>query len=143
MSLIRKEALIAYLPENIKAIIPEPVPATEAETRGMGLETILGGKLKVFSTLIANIDAEAMERQRLSRSVSADIQQHYSYLKTRLYETGLWPMGASRQIEQRRSFQERQLDELNRENRVEEVECWKDLAKLNTERRMWLKQYGE
>ena len=35
----------------------------------MGLETILGGKLKVFSTLIANIDAEAMERQRLSRSV--------------------------------------------------------------------------
>ncbi len=52
-------------------------------------------------------------------------------------------MGASRQIEQRRSFQERQLDELNRENRVEEVECWKDLAKLNTERRMWLKQYGE
>ncbi len=69
MSLIRKEALIAHLPENIKAIIPEPVPATEAETGGMGLEMILGGKLKVFSTLIANIDAEAMERQRLSRSV--------------------------------------------------------------------------
>ena len=109
----------------------------------MGLETILGGKLKVFSTLIANIDAEAMERQRLSRSVSADIQQHYSYLKTMLYETGLWPMGASRQIEQRRSSLEKQLDELNKENRAEEVECWKDLAKLNTERRMWLKQYGE
>ena len=59
MSLIRKEALIAYLPENIKAIIPEPVPAAEAWTRGMGLKTILGGKPKVFSTPIANIDAEA------------------------------------------------------------------------------------
>ena len=77
MSLIRKEALIAHLPENIKAIIPEPVPAAEAVTRGMGLKTIPGGKPKVFSSPIANIDAEAMERQRLSRSVSADIQQHY------------------------------------------------------------------
>ena len=109
----------------------------------MGLEMILGGKLKVFSTLIADIDVEAGERQRLSRNLAAEIQQQYSYLKTKLYETGLWPMGANRQIEQRRSFLEKQLDELNKENRSEEIECWKDLAKLNTERRMWLKQYGE
>ncbi len=70
MSLIRKEALIAYRPENIETIIPEPVPATEAETGGMGLEMILGGKLKVFSTLIADIDVEAGERQRLSRNLA-------------------------------------------------------------------------
>lgn len=119
------------------------MPAVNTESEGMSLETVLGGKLKVFSTLIADIDVEAEQRRRLSRSVFAEIQQQYSYLKTKLYETDHWPVNASRQIEQRRSSLEKQLDELNKENRAEDIECWKDIAKLNTERRMWLKQYGE
>lgn len=107
------------------------------------IDTFVGGKLKVLSTLIAEIGAEIDERERLRQRIIDDNRIHYFYLKTKLLALEQWPIGGIRPIEQRRSALEMQLDQLNKDAREAQTICFQDIAKLTVERRTWLKQYGD
>lgn len=69
--------------------------------------------------------------------------QQYLYLKTKLMALYTWPVGANRNIEQRRLSLEGILDVLKREGRNEEVKCTEEIARLKTELWRWLKEYLE
>ena len=62
-------------------------------------------------------------------------------MKTKLFEVYSWELGKVRNVEQRCSGLEKQLDELNKQKRQEQVECWRDIAELKTEFRTFFKQY--
>jgi hypothetical protein len=107
------------------------------------LEDLLQEKVGTLSDTLSQIEHDIKSRQHLSQYLLADISQHYSYLKTKLYDLDNWQFGRNRSIETRRSKLEAQLDALNQEKRQEQLQCWRDTAQLTKEFRDWFKQYRD
>lgn len=105
------------------------------------LERLLLEKVEALSSILRQVSSEAGGRAQLSTRIIGDIEQQYCYLKTKLFDLYSWELGRVRNVEQRRSGLEKQLDELNKQKRQEQVECWRDIAELKREFRTWLKQY--
>ena len=134
------EALLAYpLPRSIKSDSQDFANRTEPNA----LETLLLEKAGGLGFILTQIESEALSRRVLSVKLAAEIDRYYRYLKTKLYELDVFPLGGSRAVESRRSSLEAQLDKLNEERRKEHVQCWQDRAKLGTEWRTWFKQYAD
>lgn len=133
------DSLLEYAPSRSPdyfAIPPEP----ESDEAG-SLEDLLADKVRALWNILGQIEREIQGRKDLSGDIIYRISQHYCYLKTKLYELDIWPLGASRSIENRRSGLEKQLDTLNQEQRREQVQRWQDIALLKKEFREWFKQY--
>lgn len=137
------DTLLNYRSAGDRSLVFETRPAVGEATPDTTIDNFVGGKLKILSTLIADIDAEIDQRQRLVREIIDDNRTHYFYLKTKLFALDHWPIGGIRPIEQRRSALEKQLDDLNKQAREARMVGFQDIAKLTTERRTWLKQYGD
>lgn len=125
-----------------------PVPTTNNqhkshESKTASLEDLLASKVQSLSAILAHVQKSIVHRKALSERVLAQIDQHYLYLKTKLFEVDSWPVGGVRAIEQRRGSLEKQLDTLNQEGRKEQVQCWQDTANLETELRRWFKEYAD
>jgi len=128
-----------------RARLDEPGPAVEiaSERNGDTIGSFLLGKLGCLDDLIADIDADVVTRDVLFANVTCRIYQHYCYLKSKLYEMHDFPVSSNRALEMRRTGLEKQLDGLLQEHRAEQIERFKDVAKLKTERRDWKKQRAD
>lgn len=120
------------------------LPAVRKDSEeSVSLESIIVGKSQALAAILGDIAKEIGKREILSAKVVELIDQHYCYLKTKLYETDLWPLGHNRAIENRRSKLEQQLDALLQEKRMEHVKCWQDISRLKSEFRTWFKQHSD
>jgi len=126
---------------NLEKTTKEKKETTEENTPPDSLENILNEKVQCLSSILAQINHDITSRGGLSQNVIYRIYQHYLYLKTKLYELSQWEFGSSRNVEQRRSNLEKQLDTLKQEKRQEQVQCWQDIVSLKKELRNWFKQY--
>ncbi len=104
---------------------------------------MLGRKMDGLACILADIERDIEARNALSRDVIDRIYRHYLYVKEYLLRLYDWPVNGVRAIEMRRSALEKQLDALKQEKRKEQVECWKDTAKLKEEFRRWFKDYND
>lgn len=135
------EGLLAY--SAIHANTSYSVNQESSETQADSLETLLTEKISCLSNILAQIQQDMQSRRALSGTVMQHIDQHYCYLKTKLFELYTWALGRSRSIEQRRSSLEKQLDALDQEKRLELVKSWQDIEGLKKEFRQWFKQYRD
>lgn len=135
--------LPSYLPEGNTSKEPRRDFPKEAGKEAVSLESIIVGKTQTFAAILGDIAREIGKRETLSVEVIENIDQHYRYLKTKLYETDLWPLGHNRAIEIRRSKLEQQLDTLLQERRQEQVKCCQDISRLKSEFRTWFKQHSD
>ena len=107
------------------------------------METLLLEKVGSFTKILGQIKTDIQNRKILSKEIIYRIYQHYFYLKSYLFGIDQWGIGVSRDIEQRRTSLEQQLNQLKHEKRQEQILCWKDTANLNEEFRKWFKQYAD
>lgn len=134
------EALLEYSPPEI-ADYPPLVEIPDDENLSTSLDALLGDKVTCLSNILAQIERDIHSREALSDQLFHHIEQHYCYLKTKLFELYTWTMGRNRSIEGRRSSLEKQLDALHQEKRLEQVKSWQDIESLKKEWRNWFKQY--
>lgn len=134
------DALLTYPVETASPIDTE---RSGAVSSGDALDSFLGRKADGLGAMLRDIERDAVSRRALSARISEEVGRQYRYLKTKLYELDLFPCGASRAVERRRSSLEQQLDTLNEERRKEGVTAWQDMAKLRVEWRTWFKQYAD
>lgn len=100
-------------------------------------------KVSCFANILIQVNQDIQKRNGLSETVIKKIYEHYSYLKSKLFEMYLWPVGGNRAIETRRSGLEQQLNDLNQQTREEKIKAWNDVAILKKEFRTWFKQYSD
>jgi hypothetical protein len=136
------ESLVEYSPNQLNSYYPRPDNRSDIPERD-ALDDLLQEKVASLSDTLAQIERDIKSRQHLSQQLLADISQHYSYLKTKLYDLDNWQFGRNRSVETRRSKLETQLDTLNQETRQEQLQCWRDTAQLTKEFRDWFKQYRD
>src|SRR5712692_3134380 len=116
------DSLVEYRP--LPTLNYFAVPQSADHDDGGSLEGLLADKVQCLTDILDDIEKEISSRVSLSRYVLYLISQHYSYLKTKLFELYTWQLGANRSIENRRSRLERQLDALDQEKRQELVKAW-------------------
>lgn len=132
------EQLLAY--GVVDDVSSRPVP----EQRGsQGIEAFLSEKVRGLGEIVRDVRGEISRRAHVSHDVVGRIYQQYLYLKTKLLELYIWPLGANRSVEQRRLGLEGMLDLLLRERRNEQVKCTEEVARLKIELWRWLKEYLE
>ena len=131
------ESILSYVPVSDTEYGDIP----DSDDGRATLEDLVLGKVRCLGQIMAEIDEDTRKRTSLSEDVIFRIYQHYLYIKAKLMELYVWPFSGNRAIESRRSALEKQLDALKQEKRKEQVECWKDIAKLRQEARTWFKQY--
>lgn len=135
------DSLLEYAtPQSPEYFVNQPVPDDKQEG---SLEDLLSEKVRTLSSILCQIGSEIKSRETLSLKAIEDVDQHYCYLKTKLFELYSWEVGRSRDVEMRRSKLEKQLDTLRQEKRQEPTQCWRDVAPLRREFREWFKQYSD
>ena len=110
---------------------------------GHCLEHLLSERQRTLGSILRFIDTEVRHRKQLSRRVSKEVLRQYLYVKSKLFVLDGFPLSGNRAWEMRRSALEKELDGLNKEQRTEQVACFRDIAVLTAEWRTWFKQYGE
>lgn len=108
--------------------------------QGNSLDDLLRDKLEALSQILLDIERSIRSRKRLSKAIVYRIYLHYCYLKSGLFEL---PEFQTRIPANQQSRLEEQLDRLKQERRKEAVECWRDIANLESEWRTWFKQYRD
>ena len=142
-------SLVQYAPSSgLEALVErasDGKPSGRKSVSGSGglVGGLLGRKVACLDDLIGDVDLEVGQRVVLSANVIYRIYQHYCYLMSKLYAMYMFPLSSDRALEMRRSGLETQLDALKQEKRAEQVECFKDVAKLKSERRGWVKERDE
>ena len=94
------------------------------------VDDLLANKVEAMRQNIEHIAYQLEERDRLGKQNQYTIDLTMMKTKEDLFECELWPTGSNQTIEKRRSQLERELQELDREKRFEEISCWKDQQML-------------
>ena len=108
--------------------------APEAKERDF-VDDLLASKVEGMRQNIDRIQYQIERREKLREQNLYGIDLDMCKLKTELFECELWPKGANKTIEQRRSQLERQLDDMERDKRAEDVMGWRDRQMLLREMR--------
>jgi len=132
--------LIAYAADKPAIQI---LSASPPNSESNSLEKLLLDKVQSLTTIISQIGSEIQNRKNLSTQISYTIDQQYLYLKSYFLTFDQWELGRNKSIEMRRTRLEQQLQQLHQEKRMEQTQCWKDIAQLNKECRTWFKQYRD
>ena len=122
-------------PEDVASQDAEPAGITSILTPGATKESdivddLLANKVEAMRQNIEHIAYQLEERERLGKQNQYTIDLTMMKTKEDLFECELWPTGSNQTIEKRRSQLERELQELDREKRFEEISCWKDQQML-------------
>ena len=107
------------------------------------LENLLEEKVNSLSDILKQIEQDIERRNDLSRKVIFQIYEHYSSIKSKLFQLEFWELGSNRGIDSTRSGLGKQLDVLKQEVRKEQIQHWFDISKLKKESRNWFKQYRD
>lgn len=135
------DSLLAYAPPPISAYVADHQPTPRRQAAAF--TSLMQEKVRSLSSILADIEHEAGQRQSLSADIIQQIYEHYTYLKSKLFELYIFPITGNRALESRRSALEKQLDALKQEDRRERVLCWQDVAALRREFRTWFKQHAD
>jgi len=134
------DSLLSYRPESASSYF-EIQNNREGKERTGSIDSFLEKKIGGLTDILKQIERDIKSRNLLFQNLIHKIYRHYCYIKTKLFEMYIWPIGGNRAIETRRSSIEKQLDALKQEKRSEQVQCWQDIAQLEKEFRIWFKQY--
>ena len=102
---------------------------------------LLADKAHTLAGRIGHVAHQLAERTKLRDQNLYDIDLAMMKRKTELYRCELWPPGANKIIERRRSQLEKDLQQMEKEKRLEQVASWRDRQMLLKELRNTLDDY--
>ena len=137
-------------------IPPEPEQKTELAEEGPGVfsglsplagkerdlvDDLLANKVEAMQQNIERIEYQIERREKLRKENQYGLDLAMMKCQTDLFECDLWPPGGNTMIEKRRSQLERELQDLDKEKRFEEVAGWRDRQMLLKELREAITDY--
>ena len=107
------------------------------------LERFFLGKKISLARGVEDITGLIEEREILKYTNNRNIDYESCLTKTKVFELEHWHLGANPSIDKMRSTFERELLSFEREKRMEEVACWRDVARLKSELREATKELDQ
>ena len=135
----RSHAAGPYLEMAMRAMscgyfVPEVAAAPVSTQAWSGpLESMLRVRREALEGTIDGILAMIVAREKMRDEHVARIDYESCEARTRVFEFDQWHPGMNREVGRVRMSQERELGALQRERRMAEVECWRDVSRLRLE----------
>ena len=94
------------------------------------LDLFLSGKKRFSTKTVEEILGLIYERERIRYEHRSAIDYEQMRVSERLLETGTWRTGFSAQLDKTRAQLHGEIANLDREKRMEDVACWRDITRL-------------
>lgn len=94
------------------------------------IDDLLASKLEGLHQNIQHIRYQLDNREKLKKQNIYDIDKEMMKSKTELFECENWMPGSNSLIERRRTDLEKQLQQMQKEKRLEQVASWRDQQRL-------------
>jgi hypothetical protein len=120
-----------------------PLRGQEPPNETDSLEDLLISRVGVMEQILADIQTSIQSRQIVSREFLQAVEDHYGYVKSKLFDLHAWPFPSAPAIDERRGALEKELGVLTQEKRREFITCWQDIVDLKREFRSWFKEYAD
>lgn len=107
------------------------------------LDHFFTGKRQFLAKSIEEVLGLIYEREQIKYDNIRKADYDSSKLKTRLFAIDSWRTGVDPQLDRTRSQIDGELMGLEREKRLEEVACWRDITRLKSELRETLQEFNQ
>ena len=140
-----------YVPEDgyIDSVVTKPISHLDAITGGLDappsadpLDGFFAGKRDAIAGGVEDVLGLIYEREQLKYENLFKIDCDSCKVQGRLLPLEYWRPGINSEIDKVRTNIERELISLEREKRMEEVACWRDVARLRSELREVLQDFS-
>lgn len=102
----------------------------------------MSGKRQFLARSIDDVVSLIDERRGLSDRIMRQIDESYCAASSWLLQFQPWHFGQNSSIDRLRTQIGREMANFDREKRMEEVACWRDVARLRTELREAVREYA-
>lgn len=107
------------------------------------LDRFFHGKRSFLAKSVEEILGLIYEREHLKYENIRKIEYDSCRVGTRLFQTYDWPIGSNPNIDRIRSNLEKELFTFEREKRMEDVSCWRDVCRLKSEFREVMREVSQ
>jgi len=114
----------------------------EPPPEGDPLDHFFTGKRVFAASRIENILGLIYEREQLRENNLLRIDENACSVQDRLFPFEYWSPGINAEVDKVRTNLEREIIGLDREKRMEEVACWRDVARLRAELDEAAREFG-
>lgn len=97
------------------------------------LSDFFGAKKASLGNKVTGILSMIYEREEIAQEHSRKIDYESCAVKSKLFQVDDWVPGINRNVDKIRETTERELLGLEREKRMEQVACWRDVSRLRME----------
>lgn len=126
--------------ENDRGVLEAITDNLTRDSSGV-LDQFLTGKKRFAAKSVEEIVGLIYARDSIRYAQGRSIDYESTQLKERLFETGEWQTGLNPQLDKTRGALHRELGGLEREKRMEEVACWRDISRLKGDLREALREF--
>ena len=117
----------SFIPDPYKLIFgPLDIPTHPKDP----LDMFFDSKRKILSKSVDDVVGLIYEREKIKIDNLAKIDYDSCSVKTKIFAFDHWPPETNQTVERKRAAFEKELLNLEREKRMEEVNCWRDVTRL-------------
>jgi hypothetical protein len=106
------------------------------------LERFMSARKRFLGHSVQDMLELVYERETLKYENILRMIYESAHIGSHLLELGDWQVGAFKDIDKTRSQLEKEIANLEKERRMEEVSCWRDITRLKSELRETLKEFN-
>jgi len=106
------------------------------------LGAFLGAKKEFLGKSIADLLREIEVRERMRDDHLHRIDYESCSFQTRIYELDFWQRGMNPTADKVRTSIEKEMSGLEKEKRMEEISCWRDVSHLKTDLREVMQEWA-
>lgn len=107
------------------------------------LDQFLSGKKRFAAKSVEEMLGLIYEREQIKDEMVRKIDLESASLKEKLWETGDWLTGINPQLDKTRGQIQGEIMGLEREKRMEEVACWRDIVRIKGDLREALRDFDQ
>lgn len=137
------QSAAVYEQENHDVGVLDALTEGLSANSGDALDRFLGGKRQFAAKSVEEILSIIYDRERIRYDQSRRIDYESTKVNERLMEIGPWRTGLNPQIDKTRGQLQREILTLERERRMEEVACWRDITRLKGDLREALRVFDQ
>jgi hypothetical protein len=106
------------------------------------LGAFLGAKKEFLGKSIADLLREIEVREKMRDDHLHQIDYESCSFQTRIYELDFWQRGMNPIADRVRTSLEKEMSGLEKEKRMEEISCWRDISHLKTDLREVMQEWA-
>jgi len=128
--------------DNVYSHIDALVEGVSGSQQTDPLERFMSARKRFLGRSVQDILGLIYERESIKYENDHRILYESAQVGSHLLNLGDWNIGTFKDIDKTRSQLEKEIANLEKERRMEEVSCWRDITRLKSELRETLKEFN-